>query len=113
MSTVPFATAGIFDHEGQWLWNDALRKSLNFLLLNLFADDNEERSIRRVNFQAEALQKIASSAVGAQHCIRFERIAQGRPARCFLSSDVLTLTFWLQELIMRYSFLNLTMDVRS
>ncbi|PBK95970.1 hypothetical protein ARMGADRAFT_924773 [Armillaria gallica] len=67
VSTVPFATAGIFDHEGQWLWNDAL-----------------QRSIRRVNFQAEALQKIASSAVGAQRCIRFERIAQGPYNKIFL-----------------------------
>ncbi|KAK0438667.1 kinase-like domain-containing protein [Armillaria borealis] len=67
VSTVPFATAGIFDHEGQWLWNDAL-----------------QRSICRVNFQAEALQKIAFSAVGAQRCIRFERIAQGPYNKIFL-----------------------------
>ncbi|PBK86338.1 hypothetical protein ARMGADRAFT_534458 [Armillaria gallica] len=56
-----------YDHEGRWLWNDAL-----------------QRSVRRVNFKAATLQDIASSAVGAKRCIRFERIAQGAYNKIFL-----------------------------
>ncbi|KAK0447228.1 kinase-like domain-containing protein [Armillaria borealis] len=58
---------GWYDHEGQWLWNDAL-----------------QRSIRHVTFKADVLQNIASSSVGAQRCVRFERIAQGAYNKVFL-----------------------------
>ncbi|PBK63880.1 hypothetical protein ARMSODRAFT_893717 [Armillaria solidipes] len=55
-----------------------------FRLTCFYSFSHLERSVRRVNFKADALQNIVSSAVGAQRCIRFERIAQGAYNKIFL-----------------------------
>ncbi|KAK0229849.1 hypothetical protein EDD85DRAFT_939640 [Armillaria nabsnona] len=67
MSTLTRGAPRYFDHDGEWLWNSAL-----------------QRSVRHVKFNVDALRDISSSAVGAQSCIRFETLAQGAYNKLFL-----------------------------
>ncbi len=58
----------------------------SFVLTRFYSLSYLERSVRRVNFKADALQNVASSAVGAKGCIRFERIAQGHSLAVFIGA---------------------------
>ncbi|KAK0460523.1 kinase-like domain-containing protein [Desarmillaria tabescens] len=67
ISAVPHEITRHFDHEGEWLWNDAL-----------------QRRCRHVKFNVDALCNISTSVVGAQKCVRFESFAQGAYNKLFL-----------------------------
>ncbi|KAK0460462.1 uncharacterized protein EV420DRAFT_211794 [Desarmillaria tabescens] len=64
ISIIKRTVSSYLDHEGGWLWNDALR-----------------RSRRRVDLDVNVLQNIACSAIGAQRCVQIENLAQCSPSR--------------------------------